>query len=62
MFEFQSHGVQPESVKITFTDYADAPQFTTCKIAWATDADHGGITLYLPYQSRILTDLASPVA
>jgi hypothetical protein len=62
MFEFQSHGVQPESVKIAFTDYADAPQFTTCKISWATKADHGGITLYLPYKARVLTDATERLA
>jgi hypothetical protein len=62
MFNFESHRVSPESVKITFTDYADMPQFTSCKIHWRTESDEGGVTLYLPYKARVLTDVTERLA
>jgi hypothetical protein len=62
MFDLQFHSVKPESVKITFTDYADAPQFTSCKIHWRTESDDGCATLYLPYKARILTSATDPLA
>jgi hypothetical protein len=62
MFDFQCHDVQPESVKIAYHDHDAHRQFTVCTITWHTDTDEGGVTLYLPYKARILTDTGSPVA